>query len=83
MGCDLGLVSKKHKKGVIMGDDDFTERVECRVSKNQLKQIKKYVRDNKRLFDNQSHFIRCGIVKLIREYQLKELDKQKRGGKLW
>jgi len=51
----------------------FSETISSRFHKDEVKSINKILRTNKDLYDSQSHFLRCAVIKLINEHH-KEWD---------
>jgi hypothetical protein len=49
---------------------DFEERYTIRIKSVDLKFIKKICDKNQDIYFNESHFIRCAILRLSREYDL-------------
>jgi hypothetical protein len=43
------------------------ELEEFRISKEQVKLVRKICRKDQEKYDNKSHFYRCAVIKLIRE----------------
>lgn len=48
-------------------NDRFDEFVSLRLRRNEFEQIQDVISKNKMKYENVSHFIRCGIIKLIKE----------------
>jgi len=46
----------------------FTELLNARFHKEEVKSINKILRSNKDLYDNKSHFLRCAVIKLINDH---------------
>jgi len=46
----------------------FSETISSRFHKDEVKSINKILRTNKDLYDSQSHFLRCAVIKLINEH---------------
>lgn len=44
----------------------FSEKINIRLRKDELKKIKKLLKKSEK-YENVSHFIRCAILKLIKE----------------
>lgn len=53
---------------------DFEEQLGFRIKTLDRKKIKLIVKNNQDLYYNESHFVRCAVIKLLREYS----DKGKR-----
>ena len=49
----------------------FSERINTRISKEELKDLEKIVSRYKGLYDNKAHFFRCAVIKLINEHKNK------------
>lgn len=47
---------------------DFDEFIGFRIKKSEIKKLKKVIKKNKTVYLNLSHFIRCAVIKLLREY---------------
>lgn len=45
----------------------FDDRVDIRIRRDECRLITKIVRHDSERYDNESHFIRCAVLKLIRE----------------
>jgi hypothetical protein len=45
----------------------FEETIKSRIKKEHIKLIDKIVRKDQEKYYNRSHFIRCAIIKLVRE----------------
>jgi hypothetical protein len=62
----------------------FEELVQFRLLSERRKVVKQYVKKNKGVFDNESHFYRCAVETFIRECEKRNLSKsrkKKQGGK--
>jgi len=44
----------------------FTEKISSNVTKDQLRRIKKHVKDNPDLYTNHAHYIRVAVMRQIR-----------------
>ena len=49
--------------------DSFDVTTSLRLYQDELIDIKKILRKNRDIYFNQSHFIRCAIIKLINEHK--------------
>ena len=55
---------KKYGDNVI----GFDETITIRIISEEKEKIKKILKKNRDLYFNESHFVRCSIIKLLREY---------------
>jgi hypothetical protein len=46
----------------------FDTRVSCRMREDEIKLIKRVIKHNRDLYDNESHFIRCAVLRELRCY---------------
>lgn len=56
---------------------DFDEQINLRIKRDELKHIDKVVKKNRELFFNRSHFIRCAIIRYLRDFDEKGNKKRK------
>jgi len=46
----------------------FDETIHIRIIGEEKEKIKKILKKNRDLYFNESHFVRCSIIKLLREF---------------
>jgi Arc/MetJ-type ribon-helix-helix transcriptional regulator len=49
----------------------FEERIESRIRTSDKKMMDKIVRADSEKYDNESHFIRCAVLRLMREERVR------------
>ena len=52
----------------------FEELIAFRLLSDRRKLVRKYVNNNKDVFDNESHFYRCAVESFLRECAAKKLS---------
>jgi len=45
----------------------FSKRLSFRIRSDEIKQVKQILKSNRYKYFNESHFIRCAVLKLINE----------------
>ena len=48
----------------------FSEVLNIRLAKEELEDIDKIIKKKKFLYENRYHFLRCAVIKLIRDHKV-------------